>query len=254
MNYCSRRFWVSTGASLAMVCLPIADAQAAFHRWDFSEIFSNADGSVQFIELLSLFNGEHQLANHFLTSNDNSFKVLTNLPNNLTANKHFIFGTAAFATLPGAVTPDYIIPDNFFNPHGDTLDWAGFDDLIFTDGQLPLDGFHSLLANGTTADNTPTNFAGAIGQINIQPAVPGDTNGDRLVDLVDLNNVRNNFGSTGEGVVGDTNDDQLVDLVDLNAVRNNFGAEGGSPVPEPAGIALGLISVIALAVKRSKRP
>jgi len=58
--------------------------------------------------------------------------------------------------------------------------------------------------------------------------VPGDTNGDGRVDLVDLNNVRNFFGAVGAGVTGDTNGDGRVDLVDLNAVRNHFGA-GGSP-------------------------
>lgn len=62
------------------------------------------------------------------------------------------------------------------------------------------------------------------------PATPGDTNGDGAVNLVDLNNVRNNFGATGVGVLGDTNGDQTVDLVDLNAVRNNFGA--AVPVPQ----------------------
>lgn len=56
------------------------------------------------------------------------------------------------------------------------------------------------------------------------PVVPGDTNGDGQVDLVDLNNVRNHFGENGPNIMGDTNGDQVVDLQDLNAVRNNFGA------------------------------
>lgn len=56
--------------------------------------------------------------------------------------------------------------------------------------------------------------------------VAGDTNGDGLVDLVDLNNVRNNFGGVG---LGDTDGNGVVDLDDLNAVRNNFGA-GPAPV------------------------
>jgi hypothetical protein len=66
---------------------------------------------------------------------------------------------------------------------------------------------------------------------------PGDTNGDGLVDLTDLNNVRNHFGGTG---LGDTNADGVVDLEDLNAVRNNFGATASSAaVPEPgAGLLL----------------
>ncbi len=52
-------------------------------------------------------------------------------------------------------------------------------------------------------------------------SVDGDTNRDGVVDVVDLNNVRNNFGGTG---LGDANGDGLVDVHDLNAVRNNFGA------------------------------
>ncbi len=56
--------------------------------------------------------------------------------------------------------------------------------------------------------------------------IAGDTNGDGLVDLVDLNNVRNNFGGVG---LGDTDGNGTVDLDDLNAVRNNFGA-GPAPV------------------------
>jgi hypothetical protein len=64
------------------------------------------------------------------------------------------------------------------------------------------------------------------GVYGIAPGLPGDTNGDGVVDLVDLNNVRNHFGGTAGG---DTNGDGIVDLVDLNAVRNNFGASMPAP-------------------------
>lgn len=47
-----------------------------------------------------------------------------------------------------------------------------------------------------------------------------DPTGDWQFDLTDLNVIRNNFGSSGEG---DTNFDGVVDLVDLNLVRNKFG-------------------------------
>ncbi len=58
----------------------------------------------------------------------------------------------------------------------------------------------------------------------------GDTNGDGRVDLIDLNNVRNNFGGFG---LGDTDDDGDVDLSDLNLVRNTFGAAGGGVLAIP---------------------
>jgi len=69
--------------------------------------------------------------------------------------------------------------------------------------------------------------------------VPGDTNGDGLVDVNDLNNVRNFFGAMGpdDGTLdGDAYPfDGLVNIDDLNAVRNNFGAEGAA-VPEPGNL------------------
>jgi hypothetical protein len=80
-------------------------------------------------------------------------------------------------------------------------------------------------------------------------AQAGDTNGDGVVDLVDLNNVRNNFGGTG---LGDTAPfDGVVNLEDLNAVRNNFGA--GNPVPEPATWALALLGLPALLWRRCRK-
>ncbi len=51
----------------------------------------------------------------------------------------------------------------------------------------------------------------------------GDTNCDGEVDIIDLNNVRNNFGGTG---LGDTDGDNVVGIQDLNNVRNNFGGTG----------------------------
>lgn len=92
----------------------------------------------------------------------------------------------------------------------------------------------------------------------------GDTNGDGAVNLDDLNNVRNNFGSNG---IGDTDGDGDVDLDDLNNVRNNFGASGGgggpggtftgivqygaipeglAAVPEPTAIGLATVAASAL--------
>ena len=61
--------------------------------------------------------------------------------------------------------------------------------------------------------------------------IPGDTNGDGVVDIQDLNNVRNQFGAMGAGVLGDTLPfDGVVDINDLNAVRNNFGTSAGAPL------------------------
>jgi hypothetical protein len=92
----------------------------------------------------------------------------------------------------------------------------------------------------------------------------GDTNGDGMVNIDDLNNVRNFFGTNNPG--GDTNGDGTVNIDDLNNVRNNFGMIGGggggqdiliglvkyqsgapAPVPEPGTWLLCCLGCAALA-------
>lgn len=82
----------------------------------------------------------------------------------------------------------------------------------------------------------------------------GDTDEDGDVDLDDLNNVRNHFGSI-ESPIGDTDGDRDVDLDDLNSVRNHFGAStpGGRLVPEPSGRQLALVLSIILTALSARR-
>jgi hypothetical protein len=78
----------------------------------------------------------------------------------------------------------------------------------------------------------------------------GDTNQDQIVNIQDLNNVRNNFGGVG---LGDTDGNGNVDIQDLNAVRNNFGNSlGAQPVPEPATVPLLAIAAAALAFAKRR--
>jgi hypothetical protein len=84
--------------------------------------------------------------------------------------------------------------------------------------------------------------------------VMGDTNGDGVVDLVDLNNVRSNFGASRG--LGDTNGDLVIDLFDLNAVRNHFGEVAVDPrfvVPEPGSFALLMAGLTAIRIRRRAR-
>lgn len=90
----------------------------------------------------------------------------------------------------------------------------------------------------------------------VENRLPGDTEPyDGVIDLTDLNAVRNNFGATGEGVPGDTfPQDGVVDLGDLNAVRNNFGSSLDSvSVPEPATFGLVLCGGTVLLMARRRR-
>jgi len=84
--------------------------------------------------------------------------------------------------------------------------------------------------------------------------VPGDTNFDCVVDLDDLNNVRNHFGAAGNPVLGDANSDGRVDIDDLNEVRNNFGAMPAVPEPATALLALWASMAVLLGRRQLRRP
>ncbi|HWB12355.1 MAG TPA: DUF4214 domain-containing protein [Pirellulales bacterium] len=143
-----------------------------FHLWKIDQVFSSADGKVQFIELHDPANGENHTAGHFISSNENTFTFPANLSTDATANTHFLIGTQSYAALPGAVTPDYIVPDNFFNPAGDTFDYADVDSFSFTAAQMPTDGVNSLMRDFntfalSTGHNSETNLAGQTRSVTV---------------------------------------------------------------------------------------
>lgn len=149
----------------AILGLAAATAQANFHLWAINEIYSNADGSVQFIELTALTGGQEVLAGHELTSISGTtvrrFTFPANLPGDTTGARMLI-ATQGFAIL-GVVTPDYVVPNGFFFSGGGTVDFAGAD--VWNYGALPTDG-RSLNRNGSTAINSPQNFAGRTGTVS----------------------------------------------------------------------------------------
>lgn len=147
------------------------------HLWIVNELYSDPDGTVQFIELWECCGStiETQMAGKDVFSLGHSFTFPSNLTGD-TSHRYLLLGTTAFAALPGAPTPDHIIPSGFFSTLGDTLRWHVYPNatLTFGPGQLPLDGLHSLNYDGTTGTNSPTNYAGQSGSVQIAtvPALP----------------------------------------------------------------------------------
>jgi len=158
-------------AALLATALP---ARASFHLYDIQEVFTNADGSVQFIELFTTSGFQQFLTGHSITFQLNGSNqtplVLSDLPGD-TTNKTFLVGTANLATLYG-VTPDFVIPANFLAQGSNNfINFAEGTDRVNL-SLLPVNGASSL--NGLINDGgqtsastsinllaTPTNFAGA---------------------------------------------------------------------------------------------
>ncbi len=162
-NDFGRMFFVGTIFFLTL----LNQSFGAFHLWKISEMYSNVDGTVQFIEL---FNDTGSSSEGFLsftsfTTDSNSYAYPNDLSGD-TAGKRFLMATSGFAALSGAPAPDYIIPAHFFDPNGDTLTFSGGPHAVtFSSGQLPLDGISSIDANLAVDLSSPTNFAAAVGAI-----------------------------------------------------------------------------------------
>ena len=102
----------------------------SFHLYTINELYSNADGSVQFIEMtVGNFDGQGFWAGRSISVSQggttHSFTFPTDLPSEeMTANTTVLIATQGFANL-GIVTPDFIIPSGFLFTNGGTVNYAG---------------------------------------------------------------------------------------------------------------------------------
>jgi hypothetical protein len=163
-----------TCLALFLVLVLGSTSRASFHLWHIHEVFSTADGSVQFIEMHNDSSGENFINGFSLTSSTHTFPFTANLPGD-TAGKSLTLGTSNLSSF--GFTPDLTIPANFFNPAGDTLNYA-FGTSIFTfgAGQLPTDGSHSLGEGLVVQSANPANYPGqSINLVVPEPATAGAT-------------------------------------------------------------------------------
>jgi hypothetical protein len=174
-----------------------APALAGAHTWVVNELFSNEDGSIQFIELWEAAGGPGEIflgGLHVMTDSGSDFQFPPGTLAPPTTNKHILLATQSFADLPGAPTPNHIIPPNFFDPTGDIVSYHTYDDWPFGAGEVPtncVDSLHRNIDIGqdpSPGPNSPTNYAGATGSVDACPVkeVPGDLDGDMVVDFNDL--------------------------------------------------------------------
>jgi hypothetical protein len=162
------------GAALVLAALALP-AHAEFHLFRIVQVYSNGDGTQQYVMLreMSGFNGEHLLAGHTLTTNGaGGFKQFTfqaDLPSSQTANRSVLIATAGLAAL--GIAADYTIPNGFVPTGGGSVNYASVDMINIP--ALPTDGATAVDRNGNPTPATPTNFAGAT--ITLNPAPPPTT-------------------------------------------------------------------------------
>jgi serralysin len=176
------KYVISFTCGIVFSLANVSITQAAFHLWDVNELYSNADGTIQFIEMHvpasePFNNNEHFVSGTMFSSSNgpttNTFALDHNLNTSIpTGGRYFLVGTSGFAAAPGTVTPDFILPNGFLFPPGGfltyqdpstaTIDFVGY-------SALPP-GILSWNRDGSNGINSPTNFAGQAGSIVPLPA------------------------------------------------------------------------------------
>ncbi len=143
----------------------------SFHLYKINELFSNADGTVQFIEMRvgNAFDDESFWSGRQLVASaggvNHTFTFLSNLPSRPASNTTVLIATQGFANL-GLVTPDFIVPAGFLFSGSGSVSFAGVDSVSYS--ALPSSSTQSLNRNFanlgaalSTSTGTPTNFFGS---------------------------------------------------------------------------------------------
>ena len=164
-------------AFLCTLCLALfaAPALASFHTFVIDEIYSNADGTIQFIVMreASGMNGQDEWAGQSLKATQagrtKTFVFPYDLPSTSTAGRYVLIATQGYVDVANAgvagfsqAFPDYVIPNQFIPTDGGAINYASVDQVAF--GSLPTDGTQALYTPVTSAQfvgaNVAHNFSG----------------------------------------------------------------------------------------------
>ena len=175
---------------VAVLALAATSAWGTYHTFQIEEVFSNADGTIQYVVLHESMgmDGQNMLSGHSLVAIQgaltHTYNFINDLPGGecdayactlaMTAHKRVLIGTQGFAVL-NIVTPDYVVPNGFVPLGSGTLNYAGVD--LFAYAGLPTDGVSAVSRSGAIVPNIATNFAGTGGSVSV---AGGSTNYEGL--------------------------------------------------------------------------
>src|SRR5438105_3537562 len=163
---------------VTLIATPLAHADFVIE-----ELYSNADGSVQYIVLHEAQgdDGANLLVGRALTSTragvNKVFTFPADLPSATTANRRVLIGSNGFAAT-SAIAPDYQMPDRFLPTDGGAANYAGADQIGYA--ALPIDGNNALFRDATTRTDVATNFAGQTFVVPVNPVTVVEFYNDSL--------------------------------------------------------------------------
>ena len=174
MNIRTHSALVRTLAPACAAAMFASSAHAGFHLWTIQELFTNLDGTQQFIELSAPAapNGNSQqfVGGKTIQVKDQSnttthtFSIPSNLGSGSTGGRTFLLATGGLQAA-GAPAPDYTIPNGFIFAAGGTITFFGTPSPV-TYTALPTDGFTSHAVPGDTSQvNSPKNFSNQTGSV-----------------------------------------------------------------------------------------
>lgn len=155
--------------ALAAVLLP-ATASAAFHFWQIRELYTNLDGSVQFIELFTSSSGQQFTNSEVITITEQATGITHTFtfPSDTSSptNNHAILIATSNISMFGGPTPDFLLPSGFLFSGASRIEFLGTSQGGINYSSLPTNGTLSLAIPGlTTQINSPQNYAGMIGSV-----------------------------------------------------------------------------------------
>ena len=161
----------------------------------------------------------------------------------VTGNPAQLNGYTHFGTGPGNVGQDIL--DNIGTGPGS----VGFTPPLPT-------GAYSFWIQQASAASTTYQFDFEVAAL-APPGVPGDYNGNNVVDAADYAVWRDSVDQTGAGLPADGNNDEVVNQADYDFWRARFGntdavGAGSTSIPEP-GAAVPILCLIVAAIRLRAR-